>query len=76
MNALEFFLSQHTRLHSAGVGQVEGGSFADRVFGGLPDDQMRRRPAKGMNSLAWLLWHLRVPKTPSSTSWSERASRC
>jgi len=26
MNALEFFLSQHTRLHSAGVGQVEGGS--------------------------------------------------
>jgi hypothetical protein len=58
MNALEFFLSQHTRLHSAGVGQVEGGSFADRVFGGLPDDQMRLRPAKGMNSLAWLLWHL------------------
>jgi len=26
MNALEFFQSQHTRLHSAGVGQVEGGS--------------------------------------------------
>jgi len=26
MNALEFFQSQYTRLHSAGVGQVEGGS--------------------------------------------------
>jgi len=26
MNALAFFQSQHTRLHSAGVGQVEGGS--------------------------------------------------
>jgi hypothetical protein len=37
---------------------VEGGSFADRVFGGLTDDQMRLRPAKGLNSLAWLLWHM------------------
>jgi len=58
MTALEFFLSQHTRLHSATVGQVEGGSFADRVFGGLTDEQMRLRPARGVNSLAWLLWHL------------------
>jgi DinB superfamily len=58
MTALEFFLSQHTRLHSAKVGQVEGGSFADRVFGGLTDEQMRLRPARGVNSLAWLLWHL------------------
>lgn len=58
MTALEFFLSQHTRLHSAKVGQAEGGSFADRVFGGLTDEQMRLRPARGVNSLAWLLWHL------------------
>jgi DinB superfamily len=58
MTALEFFLTQHTRLHSAKVAEVEGGSFADRVFGGLTDEQMRLRPARGVNSLAWLLWHL------------------
>lgn len=58
MDALQFFLVQHARTHSAEVAEVEGGSFADRVFGGLTDDQMRLRPAKGLNSLAWLLWHM------------------
>ena len=54
MNAAEFFLVQHGRLHAADVG--DPGSMWDRVAGGLTDDQMRRRPP-GMNSLAWLLWH-------------------
>lgn len=58
MDALEFFLLQHARLHSADVAEAEGGSFADRVFGGLTDHQLRLRPAKGLNSLAWLLWHM------------------
>lgn len=29
----------------------------DFVFAGLSDDQLRHRPRKGQNSLAWLLWH-------------------
>ena len=33
-------------------------SFADRVFGGVTDEQMRVRPADGLNSLVWLLWHM------------------
>jgi hypothetical protein len=39
-----------------GVGGSE--SYADRVFGGLTDDQMRTRPGRGLNSLIWLLWHM------------------
>jgi len=56
MDAVLFFLEQHARLHAADV--ADGASFADRILGGLMDDQMRLRPAKGMNSLAWLLWHM------------------
>ena len=54
MNAADFFLVHHGRLHAAGVG--DPASMWDRIFGGLSDEQMRARPA-GMNSLAWLLWH-------------------
>lgn len=58
MDALGFFLVQHARLHSADVAEAEGGSYSDRVLGGLSDDQLRLRPGKGLNSLAWLLWHM------------------
>jgi len=33
-------------------------SIADQVFSGLSDQQMRARPARGLNSLVWLLWHM------------------
>jgi hypothetical protein len=56
MDAVLFFLEQHARLHAVDV--AGGASLADRILGGLTDDQMRLRPAKGMNSLAWLLWHM------------------
>ena len=51
-----FFLVQHGRLHSVEVGGGE--SYGDRVFGGLTDEQMRKRPGRGLNSLIWLLWHM------------------
>ena len=47
MDLVGFFLAQHANQ-----------SFADRVFGGLSDAQMRVRPGKGVNSLVWLLWHM------------------
>lgn len=55
MDTLAFFLAQHARLHAADV--AEERSLAERVFGGLTDEQLRLRPGKGFNSLAWLLWH-------------------
>jgi hypothetical protein len=56
MDGVRFFLEQHARLHAADV--ADGASLADRILGGLTDDQMRLRPGTGSNSLAWLLWHM------------------
>jgi hypothetical protein len=56
MESLRFFLLQHGHLHSLESGG--GASYADRVFGGVPDVAMRARPADRLNSLVWLLWHM------------------
>lgn len=50
------FLPQHALLHSADVG--DGPSILDRTLAGLTDAQLRLRPGKGLNSIAWLLWHM------------------
>ena len=56
MDAVSFFLVQHGSLHAA---EVTGGrTYADSVFAGLTDAQMRTRAGKRLNSLAWLLWHM------------------
>jgi len=56
MDSVAFFCLQHGRVHSSKVSSVL--SIADQVFSGLTDQQMRARPAKGLNSLVWLLWHM------------------
>ena len=48
MEALDLFLLRYDDVH---VG------FVDELFKGLSDEQVRRRP-EGMNSIAWLVWHL------------------
>jgi hypothetical protein len=55
MNATDLFLNEHARAHSAALGADM--PFPDFIFG-LPDEEMRRRPQEGTNSLAWLLWHM------------------
>jgi len=57
MDARDLFLSQHTAVHSMAVGSNPA-SGAERVFGGLTDEQMRVRPREDLNSLAWIMWHL------------------
>jgi hypothetical protein len=56
MDLVTFFLRQHAAVHASGP--REPVSPAQRVFGHLTDDQMRMRPAAGLNSLIWLLWHM------------------
>jgi hypothetical protein len=56
MSMARMFLDQHAFLHSADI--TNGPSFVDRTFDVLSDAQMRVRPGKGVNSLAWLLWHM------------------
>ncbi|MBI1734470.1 MAG: DinB family protein [Candidatus Rokubacteria bacterium] len=50
MDALDFFLIRHRELRG------ERGIVAD-LRAGLTDDQWRRRPQPGVNTIAWLLWH-------------------
>ncbi len=49
MDALQFFLMHHERVHS----QVER-----ELLGGLSDEQLRCRPYERSNSIAWLVWHM------------------
>jgi|RhiMetdeSRZDD1v2_1073273.scaffolds.fasta_scaffold27466_5 DinB family protein len=56
MDALSLFLSLHSRYHSAAIGDKD--SLAERILSQVADEQMRLRPAKGLNSVAWLLWHV------------------
>jgi DinB superfamily len=56
MDLVTFFLRQHGAVHAS---DVSGHVFpSQRIFDELSDDQMRRRPSTGLNSLVWLLWHM------------------
>jgi hypothetical protein len=57
MDARDLFLNQHSAVHSAAVGGNKA-SAAERVYGGITDEQMRVRPREDLNSLAWILWHI------------------
>ena len=59
MDALQMLLLDHARTHASGVGEPEGGlAMAEFIFNGLEDGHMRRRPGEGLNSMAWLVWHM------------------
>ena len=49
MDAVEFFLFRHSRLH---------GVLTDTLVSELTDEHLRRRPHPSVNTLAWLLWHM------------------
>jgi hypothetical protein len=55
MDLIRFFLDLHAETHA---GDVSGRAAPERWLGGLSDDQMRRRPGEGLNSIVWLLWHM------------------
>jgi len=57
MGTTGVLLPQHALLHTADVTNGSP-SIADRTFAGVTDSQMRLRPDKRLNSLAWLLWHM------------------
>jgi hypothetical protein len=56
MDLISAFGLLHSRVHAGEV--YDRPSLADRVFGDLTDAEMRARPATGVNSLVWLLWHM------------------
>jgi len=57
MDFRELFLAQHARAHAAEVGHPDF-SNQDLILGDLTEEHMRVRPHPGLNSLAWLFWHM------------------
>ena len=55
MDLRRFFLDLHAATHAP---DVSGATGVERWLSGLSDDQMRRRPGEGLNSVVWLLWHM------------------
>lgn len=49
MDAIEFFRLRYDDLHKLLI---------DDLLRGLTDDQVRGRPQPGVNTIAWLLWHM------------------
>jgi len=58
MDALQLFLIEHGRTHAADWATEGPLWLEDVVVSGLTEDQLRRRPTNGRNSLVWLLWHM------------------
>lgn len=56
--AVRLWLRQHAMVHAAAMAREGGWSFQDEVLEGLTDEQIRRQPGVGTNSIAWLLWHI------------------
>src|SRR5262245_24811764 len=55
MNALDHFLREHASVHREAVAPADFNM--DYLLDGLNDHQTRLRP-HGMNSLAWIFWHV------------------
>ena len=58
MDLLDFFLDQHAHSHAAALTGATEPYLSDQVVADLAEAQLRRRPAEGLNPIAWLLWHL------------------
>ncbi len=58
MKFVDYFLEEHARCHSAEMTGTSEPMLEDRLVDGLTDDQLRLRPSPGLNSIAWILWHL------------------
>jgi len=56
VNAIEIFLREHAFVHTEAVARAHSVN-VDHFLRGLTDEQLRIRP-HGLNSIAWLFWHV------------------
>lgn len=83
--AIDLTLRQHAMVHTAAVSRSGLWSFEDDIWDGLDDDDVRRIPANGEHSIAWVFWHLTriedvamnllvagTPQVIREDRWSER----
>ena len=57
MELARFFFGAHAGTHAADV-YDRTATGVGRWLAALSDDQLRARPAKGVNSILWLIWHM------------------
>ncbi|MFN2190376.1 MAG: DinB family protein [Candidatus Promineifilaceae bacterium] len=57
--ALEFFMRQHSALHSSNINPPNNKSFSfeDLLLDDLDDELFRRKRANDEHSIAWCIWH-------------------
>ena len=58
MDARHYALDQHAWAHAAQVSGAVTPTTANRLVCDLDDAQLRARPGPGLNSIAWLIWHM------------------
>jgi hypothetical protein len=56
--AIALAMRQHAMVHTASMSRSGLWSFEDEIWDGLDDDSVRRIPAHGEHSIAWVFWHL------------------
>jgi hypothetical protein len=56
--AIDLFLCQHAKLHSAKMAQTGHWSFEDVILDDMTEEQVRRIPRNCEHSVAWLIWHI------------------
>ncbi|MCK4800662.1 MAG: DinB family protein [Anaerolineales bacterium] len=56
--AKHLFYVQHKVLHAGEMSGEDAWSYADEVFKGLTESQLRTFPEKEEHSLIWILWHI------------------
>lgn len=55
---ISLFLAQHASVHSAEAGEYTPWSLHDEILQGLNDKLICTVPRPGLNSIAWILWHI------------------
>ncbi len=59
MDAIELLLEVHARNHSSAVAKpMQGSNQQDSALGDLTDAQKRKVAMPGLNSIAWVVWHM------------------
>ena len=60
LESMDLFHRLHGQVHTGtviGPHDANDISYVDLILSGVSDEQMRVRPAAGVNTLAWLVWH-------------------
>ncbi|HZU76283.1 MAG TPA: DinB family protein [Dehalococcoidia bacterium] len=85
MNEVDRLLAWHGWSHEADASGAAEPTAVDRLLEGLTTEQLRARPAPGLNSIVWILWHAAriedtvintivagTPQVLESAGWAER----